>query len=1172
MEAQHRMLLVGAAVLAATVVVVLTVRRSRRAEGSSPCGDGKKRRGFRCFLSHFKREAGTEARLVQQNLRHLLPPGDECFLDSDDLNDLRLLLDHVKHTKTLVLLQTKSVLTRPWVLVELYTAIINRVPIVALNIRNSYEYEYARAVSYLMHMDEEIELANPGAAQLLVDMGIDPVDVAWRLSDCLPNIISIDLSPNGSERQIRASLEDLIESMNHATPIEPSQSKEEWLAKRAAFRTSRPANLAVEQHGKVATSPANARPSISAGWAEVPATVPELPTAFKNRPADLRQLKAALTTPQKGGQKKVQAHGMGGVGKTTLAVALVHDEGIRRSFEKILWVSVGQEPDIRELQDSLHHQITKQHLPPAARSAADVVTALRDAARGKRTLLVLDDVWEAKYEKALSCIDPDNDSRCLITSRIKALVKNSVECELGILSEEDAFELLLSSADMSNEDVGEGSEERRIAKEIVELCGKLPLTLALAGGMISDNPNGFTDEVLELMKEDRLRSDEDESGTTLEWRIVASSLKMIPGKNAELVERCFLFFAAFGEDVAIPAGVFDVVASLLTSEKRAKLSVGSALVTLLKYNLLKGSLSGRSSGLFLHDIVRDYVLSRHSPDEIRALQKSIVAAFLSARPEPDGFLLSDFTAENTFLGYVARHIHYHFKGALGEDEDPRLVEWVSHPDLAVLKNVTRAVGVEKMVGLSEAFEKSGEIVRSARFLWAASLDDGISIPTTVEYLNRAGNLLAKREDDSGALELELLVIGKTVILDFFNGQKYIERLAHIGKDNSEAKRLEGLARSTRAALKMTESVLSGNFEPTEVIAAFQLSHECYQQAAKLPGAPEPLVTWASNIAAPWMLVFFSASIDAEAAVQLKYTPEALNCSEAGIVGALRKYDEGVRAYFMRLFHYDPYLQGNYLTTLAFQFGNVEVLNIWMEKMLTVLRKIDLPNSRSNVWARFIDVTIHTYMVLGRFADARVLLTAAKFSWDSTGFESIAKYAKACKRWLQSTHEPAYYCFCRLLMFIVYDSADEDEVNEWIPTPAEMAELETKDAWMKVLNINDLVSTGVQAYLKLGREEDAYELAKIGVSPKHKTTKKFTIVRCYSFLGQIAARRGHTEEANRHFAAALKAAQTSCYPLLAVLVGRDWKQCALSEPAVDVAIDAACAKMRKTREQLASLLL
>ena len=31
------------------------------------------------------------------------------------------------------------------------------------------------------HFDEEIKLLNPGAAQMLVDMGVDPVDCAYLL-------------------------------------------------------------------------------------------------------------------------------------------------------------------------------------------------------------------------------------------------------------------------------------------------------------------------------------------------------------------------------------------------------------------------------------------------------------------------------------------------------------------------------------------------------------------------------------------------------------------------------------------------------------------------------------------------------------------------------------------------------------------------------------------------------------------------------------------------------------------------------------------------------------------------------------------------------------------------------------------------------------------------------
>ena len=140
------------------------------------------------------------------------------------------------------------------------------------------------------------------------------------------------------------------------------------------------------------------------------------------------------------------------MGKTTIAAALVHDEEIRSSFEKILWVSVGQEPDIRELQDSLFFQITGHHFSDDVKKADEALKAVRDAAKSCNVLLVLDDVWDPKHEKPLNCIDPDNASRLLVTTRIRGLLKHASEVDVGVLSAEEALMLLVASAEMIDED------------------------------------------------------------------------------------------------------------------------------------------------------------------------------------------------------------------------------------------------------------------------------------------------------------------------------------------------------------------------------------------------------------------------------------------------------------------------------------------------------------------------------------------------------------------------------------------------------------------------------------------------------------------------------------------------------------------------------------------------
>ena len=149
----------------------------------------------------------------------------------------------------------------------------------------------------------------------------------------------------------------------------------------------------------------------------------------------------------------------GGVGKTTIAAALVHDEVVRASFEKIVWVSVGQEPDIRELQESIHGQMTGEVIPPSAATLELVQRALRDAAKKSKTLLVLDDVWDPKHEKPLNCIDPDNVSRLLVTTRIRGLLKNASEVDVGLLSAGEALKLLMAAAEMNHEEIDHSSDD-----------------------------------------------------------------------------------------------------------------------------------------------------------------------------------------------------------------------------------------------------------------------------------------------------------------------------------------------------------------------------------------------------------------------------------------------------------------------------------------------------------------------------------------------------------------------------------------------------------------------------------------------------------------------------------------------------------------------------------------
>jgi len=88
---------------------------------------------FLAFLSHHKEDGGDAARIFVDTARRVVGDGgadaglaelseDLIFLDSSNLSDLRKLLGHVEEAANYILLLTRCVLERPWVLAELVRA------------------------------------------------------------------------------------------------------------------------------------------------------------------------------------------------------------------------------------------------------------------------------------------------------------------------------------------------------------------------------------------------------------------------------------------------------------------------------------------------------------------------------------------------------------------------------------------------------------------------------------------------------------------------------------------------------------------------------------------------------------------------------------------------------------------------------------------------------------------------------------------------------------------------------------------------------------------------------------------------------------------------------------------------------------------------------------------
>ena len=911
-------------------------------------------------------------------------------------------------------------------------------------------------------------------------------------------------------------------------------------------------------------------------------------TDLKNALLSVDSLGSAALTSNTGKLKssRTAAHGMGGVGKTTIAAALVHDDEVRAQFDKIVWVSVGQEPDIRELQESIHVQLLEEEMPENIRSPELVATTLRNAAKEK-VLLVCDDIWDPKHEKLLNCVDIDNGSRLLVTTRIRGLLKNSSEVSVGVLSTDDALELLLSSADMGEEAMLKGGKEHRIALEIVELCGHLPLTLAIAGGMVSNNPEGFTNSIVELMSEDHLREQDDDvdDGTTLEERVITSSLKMIrdKSKTSDLTVKIFMFFAVFPEDVPVPAGVFRVLASMLADQQnknKANILIGTSLSTLVKYNLLKGSLMA-NSGVFMHDIVRDYVIHQHSFDGLRALQKSVVDAILASRPAPDGFPTSAFAAPSTFEGYTARQLFWHFRGALKESEEPP-DSWIAHADDPIVSNAAMAMGLDTLAALSEARESAGDLVRAAQASWAASMMKEISQEKYFDFVYRSADLL-ELADDENVRTFESAVLSKAFVCDVgternVKSQKRSALLASLGRATFESKTAGAFACIT--SLFHYFGLFGHEPDAKRVLDELYKCTSLMIEAASLTDN----LSWRSAI--PSLIYPFFLGTAMVYSHLPQWDPTQFHCTEKGILDACAFYQYHVcgRVFKETGMRQDYFRAGFQMQVSLFYYGNCAIAKLWHEKSLGVFKEINLPSTKA-IQEETIEVynlligALPAMLICSMFDEVSALLTAIGITWNQEGFEELDFLMNHLKGIFPCSQQKEEVLHSRLLIILAspHDTRIESEVTSWMPSPRELADMENGYVLFKRYSIYDAISIGARIFLKLGRHDDAYELSRIAVSPEQKTEKKTTLVICHSILGQIAAKRGNLDEAELHFANALKEAKLSRLPMLEVLAAREWKR-HLLEPnerechVVEKEINEACVKMNKSRENIASLLV
>ncbi|KAJ6848081.1 putative disease resistance protein isoform X3 [Iris pallida] len=300
--------------------------------------------------------------------------------------------------------------------------------------------------------------------------------------------------------------------------------------------------------------------------------------------------------------------GMGGLGKTTLALKVYNE--IKSNFDTCAWITVSQEYNATELLKCINRKVN------AAQNVDlvdDLVLNLYNFLKGKKYLIVMDDIWDTDAWLQVKPAFPNarNGSRVMFTTRFLDVARSAdpmiPPVELPFLSYEQSRELLLRKAFPTHQDAEPScpDELEEEADELVRKCGGLPLELVVLGGLLSVKEPTFN--VWKDMA-DSLNWDSSRDGKGC-LEILALSYDDLPDHR---YKSCFLYLGSWPEDSVIKASelVWLWIGEGFVPTEETAMGYLDELAQRCMIQVVKRSLTnGRIRKFRIHDLLRDLCIS-----------------------------------------------------------------------------------------------------------------------------------------------------------------------------------------------------------------------------------------------------------------------------------------------------------------------------------------------------------------------------------------------------------------------------------------------------------------------------------------------------------------------------------------------------------------------------------
>ena len=349
---------------------------------------------------------------------------------------------------------------------------------------------------------------------------------------------------------------------------------------------------------------------------------------FKGREKALAELHAALTSA-KGAAVVVRAlQGLGGVGKTRLAIeyAWAHEA----DYSALLFVRAENPAALSTNLAGLAGPSVLDLLEKEAREdAAKFEAVLRWLRANPTWLMILDNVDDPEAVKAVVELMPRLDGgHVIVTARAANFPATIRKLELDVLDEEAATQFLL---ERTAEDRQRAEDDDAQARALAGELGSLALGLEQAGAQIATDRIGFA-RYLKLWNENREKalrwSDPTITGSdrTLATTWTTSVARLSP-QSRRMLDRLAML---------APEPIPDSLLDVPVPDEAVNYDAQKARVELFAYSFIARAKSedGLASGFVIHRLVQDFarraMIDKRRAEPLREALAWVDAAFVGA--------------------------------------------------------------------------------------------------------------------------------------------------------------------------------------------------------------------------------------------------------------------------------------------------------------------------------------------------------------------------------------------------------------------------------------------------------------------------------------------------------------------------------------------------------------